>query len=90
MTLRFDNLQHLADYFKASFLRSTLVWYAENGSLRHLENTYSRALRLLEHKFETTGAPVVELSSVDLLNFRTHLSRERERYLGLVTGFFKQ
>ncbi|WP_257010582.1 site-specific integrase [Burkholderia ubonensis] len=89
VTLRFDNLPHIGDYFKASF-RSTLVWYAENASLRHLGNTYSRALRLFEHKFETTGAPVVEISSVDLLNFRAHLGKEREWYLGLMTGFFKR
>lgn len=88
-TLRFDNLPHIAEHFSASF-RRTLVWYAENASLRHLENTYSRALRLFEQKFEATGVLVVELSSVDLLNFRAHLGKEREWYLGLMTGFFKQ
>lgn len=89
VTVRFDNLSHIGDRFRASF-RSMLVWYAENGSLHHLQNTYGRALRLFEHKFNATGAPVVEISSIDLLNFRAHLGEAREWYLGFMTGFFKQ
>lgn len=88
-TLRFDRLSHLGDHFCAAF-RSTLVWYAQNSSLRHLENTYHRALRLFAHTFKSTGTSLVEISSIDLLNFKAHLKKEGEWYLGLLAGFLKR
>ncbi|HKT99653.1 MAG TPA: integrase [Paraburkholderia sp.] len=64
-TLRFDKLNHLASRFKRSF-KSALVWYAQNRSLRHLENMFDGSQRLFNHKAVVTGATILEISSVDI------------------------
>ncbi|MFM0669471.1 site-specific integrase [Paraburkholderia sediminicola] len=87
--LRFDNIHYLGPEFKAAF-RSTLVWYAQNKSLSHLVNMYSQAIRLFAYKFEETQAPVVEISSIDLLNFKAHLNKDRQWYFGTLGGFLKR
>lgn len=89
VTLYFDRLRDLGDDFKAAF-RSTLVWYAQNESLGHLRNMYCWARQLFEFKADTTGMPVVEISSVDLLNYKVHLGTDREWYMGMLSGFLKQ
>lgn len=88
-TLRFDKLDYLVDQFKNSF-KLTLAWYAQNRSLLYTENILSHAKRLFSHLAESTGSPIGEIASVDILNFRAHLGTEREWYLGSLAGFLKK
>ncbi|WP_075793714.1 site-specific integrase [Massilia putida] len=88
-TLRFDKSNPLANDFKRSF-KLTLAWYAQNRSLRHTENMFDGSQRLFKHKAESTGYPIVEITSVDILNFRAHLGAEREWYLSSLAGFLKK
>jgi integrase len=87
--LQFDTLPELGSYFELAF-RSTLVWYAQNQSLPHLRNMFFRARNLFEFMAETSKAPLVEISSVDLLNYRSDIGPDNEWYLGTVAGFLKR
>lgn len=87
--LQFGTLPELGSHFELAF-RSTLVWYAQNQSLPHLRNMFYRARHLFEFVAESSKAPLVEISSVDLLNYRSHIGPDNEWYLGTVSGFLKR
>lgn len=88
-TLRFDKSSSLVDDFKSSF-KLTLAWYAQNRSLRHTKNMFDGSQRLFRHKAESTGYPIAEIATIDILNFRAYLGAEREWYLSSLAGFLKK
>jgi len=89
LQLQFDLLPELGDEFRAAF-RAVLVWYAENASLPHLRNMFYRSRDLFQFKFDTNMAAVGEITSVDLLNYKDHVGKPREWYLGSLSGFLAQ
>ncbi|MEW9583144.1 site-specific integrase [Paraburkholderia sp. DGU8] len=89
VNLQFGTLPELGRYFELAF-RSTLVWYAQNESLPHLRNMFYRARCLFEFMAETSEAALVEISSVDLLNYRAHIGPSNEWHLGTLSGFLRR
>ncbi|NPT60049.1 site-specific integrase [Paraburkholderia sp. 5N] len=87
--LQFETLPELGNHFEAAF-RSTLVWYAQNESLPHLRNLFYRARHLFEFVSDRSKTQVSEITSVDLLNYKSHVGPDREWYLGTVSGFLKR
>ncbi|MDP9651070.1 site-specific integrase [Paraburkholderia caledonica] len=87
--LRFAKLPHLGSDFKAAF-KAVLVWYAENFSIGYVKSQYNSIRRLLIYLSETSAAPIVQLSSVDILNYKAHIGRADEWRLGAVSGFLKR
>lgn len=51
---------------------------------------FYRARHLFGFVAETSKAPLVAISSVDLLNYRSHIGPDNEWYLGTVSGFLKR
>src|SRR5437868_13914457 len=60
--LRFDKMPYLGRDFNAAF-KAVLVWYAQYHSIGYVRSQYTCVRRLLEHKAETSGTHIVELSS---------------------------
>lgn len=89
VTLRFDEMAYLGDDFKIAF-KAALVWYAQNRSVGTVKLVHNDCRKLFLHKAENTGMPIVELASVDILNYKAHLGRVREYRLGAITGFLKR
>jgi len=87
--LRFDKMPYLGSDIKAAF-KAVLVWYAQNHSIGYVRTQYTCVRRLFMHKAETSGMPVVELTSVDITNYKAHIGKVREWRLGSVSGFLKQ
>src|SRR5260370_22438431 len=87
--LQFDTLPELESGFESAF-RSTLVWYAQNQSLPHLSTLFYQVRDLFRFISKTSKAPLVEISSVELLNYKAHLGPDKEWYLSAVSGFLKR
>jgi integrase len=87
--LRFNKMPYLESEFKAAF-KAALVWYAQNHSIGYVRSMYTCSRRLFLHMAETSGMPIVELTSVDILNYKAHIGKFREWRLGSVSGFLKQ
>src|SRR5258708_9843028 len=87
--LRFAKLPHLGSDFKAAF-KAVLVWYAENFSIGYVKSQYNSIRRLFIYMSETSAKPIVQLSSVDILNYKAHIGRAGEWRLGAVSGFLKR
>ncbi|WP_454730867.1 MULTISPECIES: site-specific integrase [Cupriavidus] len=69
--------------------QKALIWYAENKSLRHLDNMFQRAEHLFKHLAEGRIEPLHEVSEIDLLNYHSALGG-RKWYLGALAGFLKK
>jgi integrase len=69
--------------------QKTLIWYAENKSLRHLDNMFQRAEHLFKYLNEHQLEPLHEISEVHLLNYHASLGAHRW-YLGSLAGFLKK
>lgn len=87
--LQFNTLPRLGIHFEAAF-RSTLVWYAQNVSLSHLRNMFYWSSQLFTFKADTSKTEITVISSVDLLNFRSHVGPDKEWSLGALSGFMKR
>jgi len=71
-------------------LKLVLLWYVEHASARHLMNMYARTLHLTRFLAGARKEPVREISSIDLLNYRSSLADYRAHYLGSLAGFLKK
>ncbi|WP_439668516.1 Phage integrase family protein [Cupriavidus necator] len=69
--------------------QKTLIWYAENKSLRHLDNMFQRAEHLFKFLNNDLARTLVEISEVDLLNYHSNL-KENKWYLSSLAGFLKK
>lgn len=75
--------------FMAGF-KKTLLWYAENKSIKHVENMFNRTDHLLRHLSENGRDGIGELKSVDLLNYQSAQPENHKWYLGALAGFLKK
>ncbi|WP_047257902.1 site-specific integrase [Chromobacterium subtsugae] len=70
--------------------KKTLLWYAENKSLKHVANMFNRTEHLFRH-ITTNGRELIsELTSVDLLNYQSAQPDNKKWYLGALSGFLKK
>jgi integrase len=70
--------------------QKTLIWYAENKSLRHLENMFQRAEHLFKYLHEGRRELLNEISELDLLNYHSAMNENHYWYLGSLAGFLKK
>lgn len=75
--------------FLSGFIR-TLLWYAENKSLKHFANMFNRTEHLLRCIFESGQTEIDELRSSDLINYQSALPENQKWYLGSLAGFLKK
>jgi hypothetical protein len=71
-------------------LKATLVWYAENSSLSHLKNLYYQSREFFEFKCDQTGELISEVTAADILNYKTFLGKEKEWYIGVLSGLVRK
>lgn len=88
-SLNFTRLMGMATPTFVYAFQKVLIWYAENKSLRHLDNMFNRAEHLFRHLKESRSVLLHEISETDLLNYRSALDGQ-EWYLGSLAGFLKK
>lgn len=70
-------------------MKLTLLWYAENMSPSHMRNGYTRIKHLLQ-QLSVPADETSEISSVELMHYRSQLNSRTQWYLGNVAGFLKK
>lgn len=70
--------------------KNLFKWYLENHSSRHSENMYKYLKNLCNCISNTLEKKISKITDIDLINFRGHLGKEREWYLGSLSGFLKK
>ncbi|MEJ8676212.1 site-specific integrase [Chromobacterium amazonense] len=71
-------------------MKGTLLWYAENRSPAHLRNGFLLLKQLFKDLHEQTAHALEEITSIDLINYRSRLKKGSEWRLGSISGFLKQ
>ena len=71
-------------------LKATLLWYAENSSASHLINMHTRFQHLAEFLAGERAAVIEQVTSADLLDYKTSLADNVVWYLGSLSGFLKK
>lgn len=71
-------------------LKATLVWYAENSSLSHLKNLYYQSREFFEFKLDQTGELISEVTAADILNYKACLGKQKEWYVGVLSGLIRK
>lgn len=87
VTLRFDELG-IPDQLLVS-VKKVLQWYAENKSPDHLQNMFGRFKHLVTSDFVNRSS-LVEITSNDLINYKSSLSKRNSWYLTNLSGFLKK
>ena len=81
VSLNFDSLKALSETLVHS-LKSTLVWYAENRSAYYVTNLFGLADHFARFLGSMTDAPILSISSAELINYRSALDADgRQWYL---------
>lgn len=68
----------------------SLLWYAEHLSPAHLSNMHERLGHYLRVVCDSRIHPMGEITSADLINYRTKLTRTTSWYLGSLSGLLKK
>lgn len=68
----------------------TLLWYAEHLSPAHLSNLYKRLGHYLRIVRDGRIHPIGEITSADLINYRSTLTSATSWYFGSLSGLLKQ
>lgn len=78
----------LSDSTIMSFKR-VMVWYLSEYSADHATNVFFRFNAFLRFLAETYD-DVSEITSAQILSYRSHLPTSKQWYLGVISGFMKQ
>lgn len=70
--------------------KSTCLWYAEHASPSHLKNMHERLRHYLKTMCNGRAGVLAEVTSVDLINYRSKLTRGTAWYLGNLSGFLQR
>lgn len=70
-------------------MKLTLLWYAENMSPNHTQNGFTRIKHFLERQGTSDGV-ISEITSAELMNYRSQLGTRTKWYLGTLAGFLKK
>lgn len=71
-------------------LKNTFKWYLENHSVRHTENMHKYLKILYVCILDNSEIKLFKITDTDLMNFREYIGKEREWYLGSLSGFLKK
>ena len=90
ITINYNRININTNYMYG--LKNTFKWYFENYSARHTENMYKALLHLSLYLSagENDTKVFSEISEIELINYRGYLGKEREWYLGSLSGFLKK
>lgn len=89
-SLDFNRISDIVAPELATNFKKTLIWYAENKSLRHLHNMFKRSEHLFKYLFGQNNVVLEEISETDLLNYRSARAENEDWYLGSLAGFLKK
>lgn len=67
-----------------------LLWYAEHKSSSHLINMFMRMTHYMRTFYAEQGAPLGEVTSVNLINYRNTLTATTSWYFGSLSGLLKK
>lgn len=70
--------------------KNVFRWYLENHSSRHSENMYKYLKILCNYISDNLKTKISKITNINLINFREHLGKERDWYLGSLSGFLKK
>lgn len=71
-------------------LKAVLLWYAESVSASHLMNVHSRVVHFLRFISGDGTRRISEISSTDVLNYKSSLTASTAWYLGTLSGVLKK
>lgn len=71
-------------------LKAVLLWYAESVSASHLINVHSRVVHFLRFISGDGTRQIFEISSTDVLNYKSSLTASTAWYLGTLSGVLKK
>lgn len=71
-------------------LKRVFVWYLENHSFSHSYNMFNRLKELLKYVHSNSNNVPNEITSTDLINFKSLLGLKNEYHLGSLVGFLKK
>lgn len=71
-------------------LKRVFVWYLEYHSFSHSYNMFNRLKELLKYVQSNSNNVPKEITSTDLINFKSLLGLKNEYHLGLLVGFLKK
>jgi integrase len=89
VSLNFTKLRLVTDSFLMAS-KLTLLWYAENMSPSHLMNMYQRLEHLIRVVAVGRNKPLNEITSRDIINYRSTLSKRDSWYLGSLSGMLQK
>ncbi len=89
VNLNFSDVTEVSPIMRLS-LKGVLLWYAENLSPAFLNNGFAHFKRFFKELFAQKGLVLEEINSIDLINYRASLGKNREWFLGYLAGFLKQ
>jgi len=70
--------------------RHVFLWYAENMSPSHLRNMHERLTHFLRTACTWRDGSIEEITSKDLMNYRSALNRATSWYLGNLSGLLQK
>lgn len=70
--------------------KSTLLWYAEHMSPAHLMNMHERLEHYLKIYSVDMDCPLVEITNIDLINYKSKLTETTRWYIGSLAGMLKR
>lgn len=71
-------------------IKRTLMWYLENNSMNHSSNMYRRFKYFCNYLYEQNNEQIIEISTLDLKNYKNSLNKKNMYYLGALSVFLKQ
>ncbi|MGE4531191.1 MAG: site-specific integrase [Acidithiobacillus sp.] len=88
-SLDFNILRGVSLPFRAAS-QLALLWYAENQSPYHMMNMFRRLEHFLRIVTVNRNQPLNEITSQDLINYRTSLRKRDDWYLGSLSGLLQK
>lgn len=70
--------------------KNVFKWYLENHSSRHSENMYKYLKIFCKYISDNFENKISIITDMNLINFRGYLGKERDWYLGSLSGFLKK
>lgn len=85
----FKTLRSLCANEIVQAMKKTCIWYLENRSPSHANNTFNQFKYMVE-ELVSEGELLSHLSSHHIISYKGNLSTENECYLSVVAGFVKK
>ena len=85
------NFNHLKINKKCIYgLKRLFTWYLKYHSITHAANMFRNLEWLLNFLYKQSNKKIIEITSIDLINYKSTLDTRHEWYLGSLSGFMKK